>query len=58
MAEMLYKDMNWKEYRQQLLKDPAVRREYEALEPEYRLAVAMMKRRSRRQRISPRLRGG
>jgi len=35
--------MNWKEYKQQLLKDPAVRREYEALEPEYRLAAALMR---------------
>ena len=35
--------MNWKEYKRQLLKDPAVRREYEALEPEYRLAAALMR---------------
>jgi transcriptional regulator with XRE-family HTH domain len=35
--------MNWKEYKQQLLKDPAVRREYEALEPEFQLAAALMR---------------
>jgi ribosome-binding protein aMBF1 (putative translation factor) len=30
--------MNWKEHKRQLMKDPAFRKEYEALEPEYRLA--------------------
>lgn len=30
--------MNWKEHKRQLMKDPAFRNEYEALEPEYRLA--------------------
>jgi predicted transcriptional regulator len=30
--------MNWKEHKKQLMKDPAVRKEYEALEPEYKLA--------------------
>jgi transcriptional regulator with XRE-family HTH domain len=30
--------MNWKEHKRQLMKDPAFRTEYEALEPEYKLA--------------------
>jgi transcriptional regulator with XRE-family HTH domain len=35
--------MNWKEHRKRLLKDPEFRKEYEALEPEYRLASAMIR---------------
>ncbi len=30
--------MNWKEHKKRLLKDPGFRKEYEALEPEYKLA--------------------
>jgi len=30
--------MNWKEHKKQLMKDPEFRKEYEALEPEYKLA--------------------
>lgn len=35
--------MNWKEHKKQLMKDPAFRKEYEALEPEYQLAAAMIR---------------
>ncbi len=35
--------MNWKEHKQKLLKDPEFRKEYEALEPEYRLASALIR---------------
>ena len=35
--------MNWKEHKNQLLKDPEFRKEYEALEPEYKLASAMIR---------------
>ena len=30
--------MNWKEHKRKLLKDPEFRKEYETLEPEYKLA--------------------
>lgn len=35
--------MNWKEHKKKLLKDPEFRKEYEALEPEYRLASALIR---------------
>ncbi len=35
--------MNWKEHKKRLLKDPEFRKEYEALEPEYRLASALIR---------------
>ena len=35
--------MNWKEHKKRLLKDPAFREEYEALEPEYKLASALIR---------------
>ncbi|MBW2342043.1 MAG: helix-turn-helix transcriptional regulator [Deltaproteobacteria bacterium] len=35
--------MNWKEHKKRLLKDPEFRQEYEALEPEYRLAAALIR---------------
>jgi transcriptional regulator with XRE-family HTH domain len=35
--------MNWKEHKKQLMQDPEFREEYEALEPEYRLASAMIR---------------
>lgn len=35
--------MNWKEHKKRLLKDPEFRVEYEALEPEYRLASALIR---------------
>lgn len=35
--------MNWKEHKKQLLKDPELRKEYEALEPEYQLASALIR---------------
>ena len=35
--------MNWKEHKKKLLKDPEFRAEYEALEPEYRLAAALIR---------------
>ena len=35
--------MNWKEHRKKLLKDPEFKAEYEALEPEYRLAAALIR---------------
>jgi transcriptional regulator with XRE-family HTH domain len=35
--------MNWKEHKRQLIKDPAFRKEYEALEPEYRLASDLIR---------------
>ncbi len=35
--------MNWKEHKKRLLKDPGFRKEYEALEPEYRLAAALIR---------------
>ncbi len=34
--------MNWKEHKRKLLKDPEFRREYEALEPEYKLASTLI----------------
>ena len=34
--------MNWKEHKKQLMKDPEFRKEYEALEPEYKLAAALI----------------
>jgi transcriptional regulator with XRE-family HTH domain len=35
--------MNWKEHKRQLMKNPAFRKEYEALEPEYRLASDLIR---------------
>ena len=35
--------MNWKEHKKKLLKDPEFRAEYETLEPEYRLAAALIR---------------
>ncbi len=35
--------MNWKEHKRQLMKDPAFRKEYEALEPEYKLASDLIR---------------
>ncbi|MFC1989501.1 helix-turn-helix domain-containing protein [Chloroflexota bacterium] len=35
--------MNWKEHKKELLKDPEFRKEYEALEPEYKLASALIR---------------
>ena len=35
--------MNRKEHKKRLLKDPAFAREYKALEPEYRLAAALIR---------------
>jgi len=35
--------MNWREHKKQLLKDPEFRNEYEALEPKYRLAAALIR---------------
>lgn len=35
--------MNWREHKKQLMKDPEFREEYEALEPEYRLASALIR---------------
>ena len=35
--------MNWKEHKKQLMKDPEFSEEFEALEPEYKLASAMIR---------------
>jgi transcriptional regulator with XRE-family HTH domain len=35
--------MDWKEHKKRLLKDPQFRKEYEALEPEHRLASALIR---------------
>jgi len=35
--------MNWKEHKKQLMKDPEFRKEYEALEPEYKLASDLIR---------------
>jgi len=35
--------MDWKEHKKQLLKDPEFRKEYETLEPEYKLASALIR---------------
>ncbi len=35
--------MNWKEHKKRLLKESEFRKEYEALEPEYRLAAALIR---------------
>jgi len=35
--------MNWKEHKKRLMKDPEFRKEYEALEPEYKLAAALIR---------------
>ena len=35
--------MNWREHKKQLMKDPAFRKEYEALETEYKLAAALIR---------------
>jgi transcriptional regulator with XRE-family HTH domain len=35
--------MNWKEHKKKLLKDPEFRKEYDALEPEYKLVSALIR---------------
>ncbi len=35
--------MDWKEHKKRLMNDPEFRREYEALEPEYRLAATLIR---------------
>lgn len=40
--------MNWKKYKNQLLENPDFRKEYEKLEPEYKLAKAIIDRRIER----------
>ncbi|MEW6142465.1 MAG: helix-turn-helix transcriptional regulator [Chloroflexota bacterium] len=35
--------MTWKEHKKQLLKNPEFRKEYMALEPEYRVAASVIK---------------
>ncbi len=35
--------MNWREHKKRLLKDPEFRKEYEALEPEHKLASALIR---------------
>lgn len=35
--------MNWKEHKKKLLKNPEFRKEYEGLEPEYKLASALIR---------------
>ena len=35
--------MNWREHKKQLMKDPEFRKEYEELEPEYRLASDLIR---------------
>ena len=35
--------MNWKEHKKQLMRDRGFRQEYEALEPEYKLASALIR---------------
>ncbi len=35
--------MDWKQHKKQLLKDPEFSKEYEALEPEYQLAAALIR---------------
>jgi len=35
--------MNWKEYKQELLKDVDFAREYKALEPEYQVAASLIR---------------
>jgi transcriptional regulator with XRE-family HTH domain len=35
--------MNWKEHKKKLLKDPEFRKEYDALEPEYKLVSTLIR---------------
>lgn len=35
--------MNWKEHKRQLMKDPSFRKEYEEMEPEYKLASDLIR---------------
>jgi len=35
--------MNWREHKKQLMKNPEFREEYEALEPEYKLAAGLIR---------------
>ena len=35
--------MNWKEHKKELMKDPEFRKEYESLDPEYKLAAALIR---------------
>lgn len=37
--------MNWREFKAELLKDPAFKKEYDALETEYRLLKTIIQRR-------------
>jgi len=39
--------MNWKEHKKRLLKEPEFKKEYEALEPEYKLASSLIRLRLR-----------
>lgn len=34
--------MNWKEHKKQLMKNPEFKKEYDLLEPEYKLAAALI----------------
>ena len=47
--------MDWKQHKKQLLKDPEFRKEYEALEPEYQLAAALIRLRLARGLIQEQL---
>jgi transcriptional regulator with XRE-family HTH domain len=38
--------MNWKEYKKQLIKEPEFKKEYDALETEYKLAATLIRLRS------------
>ena len=40
--------MDWKEHKKRLMKDPEFRKEYEALEPEHRLASTLIRLRLER----------
>lgn len=35
--------MNWREHKKELMKDPEFRKEYESLEPEYKLAATLIR---------------
>jgi len=35
--------MNWREHKKQLMKDPEFRKEYDELEPEYKLAATLIR---------------
>lgn len=44
-AERKCEEMNWHEFKEQLMKDPEFKKEYDALETEYRLLGAIIERR-------------